>query len=45
MATSQVPVRAPERQPEPSTSTRPTGWRLPKKPSRFVIKLGGYIPT
>jgi hypothetical protein len=46
MATSNVPVRVPDRQPEPNTASRPAGWqRQEKKPSRFVIKLGGMIPA
>jgi hypothetical protein len=46
MATSNVPVRVPERQPEPADTAarRPAAWRE-KKPSRFVIKLGGMIPA
>ena len=44
MATSQVPARVPERQPEPNTTSRPAGWRQEKKPSRFVIKIGGIVP-
>jgi hypothetical protein len=45
MATSNVPARVPERQPEPSTTSRPSGaWRPEKKPGRFVIKVGGMIP-
>ena len=44
MATSNVPVRVPERQLENPTS-RPSGWQREKKPSRFVIKVGGVIPT
>ena len=47
MAASNVPVRVPERQPETNeTSTsRPSSWQREKKPSRFVIKVGGYIPS
>ena len=45
MATSNVPVRVPERQPEPTTTPRPAAWRPERKPSRFVIKIGGVIPT
>ena len=45
MATSNVPARVPERQPETNTTSRQTGWRPEKKPSRFVIKIGGVIPT
>lgn len=45
MATSNVPVRVPERQPEPTTTSRQAGWRQEKKPSRFVIKVGGFIPS
>jgi hypothetical protein len=42
MVTSNAPVRVPERQPEPTTPRpNPQG----KKPSRFVIKLGGYVPS
>jgi hypothetical protein len=44
MATSNVPARVPERQPE-QTSSRPAGWREEKKPARFVIKIGGMIPS
>ena len=42
MAISNVPARVPERQPEPEhrlASRR--SWRSEKKPSRFVIKIGG----
>jgi hypothetical protein len=47
MATSNVPVRVPERQPESTEApaSRPAGWQREKKPSRFVIKIGGIIPT
>ena len=49
MVTSNAPVRVPERQPEPtenSNSQPPlSGWRPEKKPTRFVIKVGGIIPT
>ena len=44
MATSNVPARVPERQPEPNTTARPAAWPE-KKPSRFVIKIAGTIPT
>ena len=48
MVTSNAPVRVPERQPETvessNTNSRPTGWRPEKKPTRFVIKVGGAIP-
>lgn len=44
MATSNTPVRAPERQPEPNTTSRPAAWRQEKKPTRFVIKVGSVIP-
>jgi len=46
MATSNVPARVPERQPEQHETTTPRQvvWREQKKPSRFVIKLGGAIP-
>ncbi len=44
MATSNIPVRTPERQPEPNTASRPAGWRQEKKPTRFVIKVGSVIP-
>jgi hypothetical protein len=43
MTTSNAPARAPERQPE-SNTTRPAGSRQERKPSRFVIKVGGMIP-
>ena len=47
MATSNVPVRVPERQPETNenATSRPASWQREKKPSRFVIKLGGIIPS
>ena len=45
MANSSVPVRVPERQPESNTPNRSAGWRPEKKPTRFVIKIGGMIPT
>ncbi|HTR02776.1 MAG TPA: hypothetical protein VMN82_06230 [Thermoanaerobaculia bacterium] len=45
MATTSVPARVPERQAEPNTNSRPTTWRPEKKPSRFVIKVGGIIPN
>lgn len=46
MTTSNVPARAPERQLEqPGNATsRQVVWREQKKPSRFVIKIGGAIP-
>lgn len=45
MVTSNVPVRVPERQPESTegAARRHAAWRE-KKPSRFVIKVGGVIP-
>ena len=43
MVTSNAPVRVPERQPEPTTTPRSN--TQGKKPSRFVIKIGGYIPA
>ncbi len=45
MANSNAPVRAPEPQSEPNPAPRPTGWRPEKKPTRFVIKIGGVIPN
>ena len=44
MATSNVPARAPERQPEPNTTSRPATWRPEKKSSRFVIKVVSVVP-
>jgi len=46
MATTQVPVRVPERQPSQgeNSNTRPASWPREKKATRFVIKLGGVIP-
>jgi hypothetical protein len=44
MAASQLPARAPGRQLE-NTSGSPATWpRSAKKPTRFVIKVGGVIP-
>jgi hypothetical protein len=41
MASSNAPAKAPERQPEPATSTpRPT----PKKPN-FTIRVTGMVPV
>ncbi len=46
MATSNVPVRVHERQPSsPDSASRPAEWPRDRKPSRFVIKLGGAIPS
>ena len=49
MVTSNAPVRVPERQPESAENSnpqsRPTGWRPEKKSFRFVIKVGGIIPS
>jgi hypothetical protein len=46
MATSNVPARVPERQPEQqeNAASRQGAWRETEKPSRFVIKVGGMIP-
>jgi hypothetical protein len=45
MAASNTPARAPERQPETNAAPR-TAWPRPeKKTTRFVIKIGGVIPT
>ena len=44
MATSQVPARVPERQPEPNTTSRPAGWRQEEKKPKFVIKISGHVP-
>jgi len=47
MATTQVPVRVPERQPsqEETNASRPASWPREKKATRFVIKLGGIVPS
>ena len=45
MATSNVPVRVPERPRDDRDSVPASGvWRQEKKPTRFVIKLGGLVP-
>jgi len=46
MATTQVPVRVPERQPSQgeNSTTRPASWPREKKTTRFAIKIGGVIP-
>jgi hypothetical protein len=44
MATFNIPVRVPDRQPEPNTTSRPVATQPEKKPTRFVIKLSGTIP-
>ena len=44
MATSNVPVRVPDRQTEPNAPSRPTATQPEKKPLRFVIKISGTIP-
>ena len=44
MATSNLPLRIPERQPETSSPGRVNWPRPAKKPSRFVIKIGGVVP-
>jgi hypothetical protein len=45
MASSNTPARAPERQPETNATPRATWPRPEKKTTRFVIKIGGVIPT
>ena len=47
MATSNIPVRVPERPPEQKENVplRPAIWRPEKKQSRFVIKVGGIVPS
>jgi hypothetical protein len=47
MATTQVPVRVPERQPsqEETSTSRPASWPREKKSTRFAIKLGGIVPS
>lgn len=47
MSSNPVPVPVPERPAESvpgNESTRPT-WTREKKSTRFVIKIGGIIPT
>jgi hypothetical protein len=44
MATSNVPARIPER-PATTPDSNPRPWRQDKKTSRFVIKLGGVVPS
>lgn len=44
MASSNLPARLPDRQPETPSAPRATWPRPEKKPSRFVIKVGGMIP-
>ena len=46
MVTFNVPARVPERQPEQpeSTTSRQVVWRETKRPTRFIIKIGGAIP-
>ncbi len=45
MVASTTPARAPERQPETNASQRTTWPRQEKKATRFVIKIGGIIPS
>jgi hypothetical protein len=45
MVSSSTPARAPERQPETNATPRTTWPRPEKKTIRFVIKIGGVIPT
>lgn len=47
MPPSNTHVRAPERLPEQAEvrPSRPAGWTREKKPNRFVIKIGGVIPS
>ena len=45
MASSNAPARVPERQPETNATPRTTWTRPEKKATRFVIKIGGVIPT
>ena len=45
MAASNLPVQAPDRQPESRSNRRPAWPRPEKKATRFVIKIAGIIPT
>ena len=45
MAASQLPVRSPDRQPEPTSTPRATWPRPVKKTTRFVIKIATAIPS
>ena len=45
MASSNLPARAPDRQPEIHTEPRLTWPRPTKKTTRFVIKVAGNIPS
>ena len=45
MKSAQIPVRAPERFPEPNTQPRANWPRPVKKPSRFIIKISTAIPS
>lgn len=47
MAPTNVPARTPERQPTPeeTNASRPGSWPREKKATRFVIKVGGVIPS
>ena len=45
MTNSNVPVRIPERQPSEGAANRQPGWPQEKKTTRFVIKIGGVIPS
>ncbi len=47
MNTSNVPVRVPDRQIEvpENAPSRPAVWRREKKPTRFIIKISGSIPS
>jgi hypothetical protein len=45
MASTNTPARVPEPQPETNVTPRATWSRPEKKTTRFVIKIGGVIPT
>ncbi len=44
MAAQNLPLQAPERRPEKSAPGRAYWPRPARKPSHFVIKIGGVIP-
>jgi len=45
MTSAQLPARTPERLPEPANLPRESWPRTTKKATRFVIKIGGVIPS
>ncbi len=45
MSSNPTPVRVPERESEAASNVPSPSWTPEKKSTRFVIKVGGIIPS